>query len=135
MKSYPSIKIAVDITVIVADYQAGMSLREIATLYGCSFQNVQQRLLNAGVAMRPYGYPGIVKGKLQKTCPTCGKAFETYSHTQRFCCQEHIRLKAVCKHGHILTEDNRYHFPGSSSRCKQCQERRDAEYRARKAMR
>jgi hypothetical protein len=127
--SSASVKIATSSEELVAEYLGGATLRDLAAKYSCSFQNIHTRLLNAGVAMRGHGKTRTI---LNRICPTCGRTFRPYSRNQVFCCAEHVRKKSVCVRGHELTEDNRYHFPGSASRCKQCQRIRAAAYRARK---
>lgn len=108
------------IDVLVADYHAGLSIRALARKYGTSFQNINIRLLNAGVQMRPPGNWRATVPFIEKTCPTCGRLFHTKQQRQRFCSQLCVRKKTVCIRGHVLTEDNRYHFPSSASRCIQC---------------
>ncbi len=132
MKKATSIKIAATSEQLAAEYRAGATTRELAAKYGCSFQNINIRLITYGVAMRP---PSKIPTLLPSVCPTCRKVFRPHNSHQVFCCHECVRQKDTCIRGHALTEDNRYHFPSSRSRCKRCQNMRDAAYRARKKSR
>jgi len=128
--SNKSIKIAATSDELAAEYRAGATILELARKYGCSFQNISIRLANANVQMRA---AAPAKDIPDKICPTCGKTFSTYSRDQRFCCKEcTTRIKSVCKRGHVLTEDNRYHFPSSQSRCKECSRIRQRAYNERR---
>ena len=129
--SNKSIKIAASSSELAAAYNAGATIRELAAIHGCAFQNIHARLLNAGVKMRLVGQTKRGPADIRE-CPTCGKQFKAYSKTKRLCSSEHIRRVSVCTRGHILTEENRYHYPGSASRCKKCMHIRQKAYRARK---
>ena len=120
---------AVPIEQLTTEYYAGATVRELGARYGCSFQNIAHRLATAGLQMRPTREP-IPTAE----CPTCGKRFWPVTRKQRFCRSQCIRKKAVCVRGHPLTEDNRYHFPSSSSRCKECAKERDRAWRKRKKL-
>ena len=129
MKKATSIKIAASSDELAAEYRAGATLRELAAKHGCSFQNINARLHTAGVVMRPLG---AAKQIPDKVCPTCGTIFTTSYRDQVFCRQECVRIKDTCVHGHALTEDNRYHYPGGNSRCRICHHRRVKAYSERR---
>jgi hypothetical protein len=102
---------------LIDAYEAGATIRQIAKQFGGSFQNVNIRLINAGVQMRPASRQRVLP---DRTCPTCGTVFRPRHSQQRHCRVECIRSKDTCKRGHPLTENNRYHFPSAHSRCKLC---------------
>lgn len=118
----PTLNPTPPIQALIDAYEAGATLRDIARQFGGSFQNVHIRLINAGVQMRPQS--SSRRTLHDKTCPTCGKMFRPYNARQCFCKPVCVRVKSVCKRGHPLTEDNRYHFPSSNSRCKLCAQMR-----------
>jgi hypothetical protein len=113
------------INVLIQDYQAGATVRELAARYGTSFQNIAMRLQNAGIA-RP------IKQLAEQVCPTCGKTYRPSYSKQRFCNATCIRNKTHCVNGHLLTEENRYHYPSSNSRCKLCAQARDRAARLKR---
>jgi len=89
MSSNKSTKIAVDIQALIEAYQSGMSIRAIAKQYGCSFQNINARLWNAGIVPRPTGSRRTLPDRI---CPTCQTIFRPHASDQRFCCLEHVRI-------------------------------------------
>lgn len=118
---------------LIAAYAECQNVRAVAAQFGCSFQNVAQRLRTAGVALRPAHYTSKYPALELRTCPTCEATFKPTSRAQRFCGLPCVRHKQYCKRGHLLTEETRYHFHGSASRCKECRKLNDKAYRARKA--
>lgn len=122
--------------VLVGEYLAGDTLREIAARYGVSFQTLAVQLRNAGIERRPRGL-----GKHEaRICanPACQKVFKPKDAAQRYCCNAHVERKGKhrqthCKRGHPLMDGNLDpRSRGTPPRCSTCRRMKQAEYKKRK---
>lgn len=105
----------VAIETLITEYLAGATAKELADKYGCSRQNISERLRRQGIS---YGNNKIGHTLLTHVCPTCNKSYTTRYSNQIFCSSKCIRFKDVCVRGHVLAEDTR--DPNYHHRCKIC---------------
>lgn len=119
--------------VLVGEYEAGDSLREIAKRYGVSFQTLAVQLRNAGVERRPRN--SNRRRYAERACERCGAAFYPRYDGQRYCsfaCTRGPR-QTTCKRGHPLTEENlRPRYGKAPRRCIACEKLQQKKYRERK---
>jgi len=78
MKGHPP---KVPTPTLIAEYEAGATLRQIARRYGVSFQTLAVQLKHAGVARRPK-HP---RKYADRVCVTCGGTYHPWNGQQRYC--------------------------------------------------
>jgi len=124
--------------VLIGDYLAGDTLREIGARYGVSFQSLAIQLKNAGYEPRPKN--SNRRKYADRICERCGVMFrprQPRQPRQRFCSRACMRgpRQATCKRGHPLTEDNlRPRYGKAPRRCIACEKAAQARYRAKKTL-
>jgi len=109
----------VAIETLIAEYNAGATLQEIAERHGyTSRQAVQQRLKKAGVQIRPrHSFPRVYEDRI---CPTCLKPFRPDRPEQVHCSRACFTGShhPTCRKGHPLTPDNLTpRYKGTPPRC------------------
>ena len=115
---------------LIAEYQAGDSLRIIAQRHGISHQTVADRLDAAGVDRRAeYSHRKLV-------CPFCNCSFRPKEAGQERChpnCKP-SRHAATCKRGHPLTPENLTSHRGGRGgpQCRRCLYAAQQRYAAKK---